>query len=101
MKLKWKLIFLFVTIVSGYLIWDKIEGRKDEKRRQIFNAVQKGMTEGEVIEILGKPDSVFYSPDSSMEYEYFTKEYSGIGKSGMPTIVFDTNRMVKYSDFGD
>mgnify|MGYP003576760890 CR=1 FL=1 len=102
MKTTIKLVVLFLVLVLAYLIFDYSEGKKDEKRRALFSKVQKGMSKTDVIDILGKPYTVLYGIDSSGFYfEYFTKEYEGIGKSGTPTVVFDSSGKVSFTSFGD
>lgn len=93
-------VFLLLLIIA-YVLWDNYEGEKDQQRRFLFNKIHKGMDSRQVITILSRPDIVFYSLDSSFEYEYFTKDYDGKLKSGIPTIVFDSLGKVKYASFGD
>jgi outer membrane protein assembly factor BamE (lipoprotein component of BamABCDE complex) len=67
---------------------------KHEYQEDLFKQVKTGMTKDEVIEILGLPDTTYYSIVDSSEYiyVYFSKDYQL--KSDPPTISFDSGKVV-------
>lgn len=60
------------------------------------------MNKEAVIEILGEPD--YFEVDSisnnAIYFYYFTRNKSGM-RSAMPTVLFDSTGLVKFSTYGD
>jgi hypothetical protein len=85
-----------------YYINDHIGLKKDVERKKLFSNVQKGMNEQDVRRLLGTPDTVYYAADSSsFEYRYFTKEYEGTLRAGIPSISFDRSGLVFFASFDE
>lgn len=101
--MKKKLIIVCViTSIFSYIFYDYLQGEKDKEKRKLFSKVQKEMSKVDVINLLGNPDTIIYGIDSSnFTYEYFTEEYTGTLKSGMPSVVFDSTGKVLFTSFGD
>ncbi|MES2704147.1 MAG: outer membrane protein assembly factor BamE [Bacteroidota bacterium] len=73
----------------------------DPNEQALFEKVKNGMTEQEVIAILGKPDTVMYSFDSlSHNFSYFAKGKNGM-RSTMPVVVFDSTNRVSFATYGN
>ena len=58
-----------------------------------FKKIKAGMSTEEVINILGHPDTAYYFFDSSLMYEFFIKDQSGL-RSDVPFVEFDKSRHV-------
>ena len=58
------------------------------------------MTVSEVEQILGKPEGMQIDSlsNNTMYYYYFTKSKSGL-RSDLPTVIFDSTKIVKYSSY--
>jgi len=73
-----------------------------EKERQLFQQIKVGMKKEEVEKILGYPDrrDIDSSSNNTLYYYYFTKNKSAL-RSTLPTVIFDSSGVVKFSTYGD
>jgi hypothetical protein len=96
MKITLPLAILLITLYSC-----NFSGESKEER-QLFDKIKKGMTKDAVIGILGKPDTITYSivDSSELEFEYFTKNKSGL-RSTIPTVGFDSTNRVTFATYGE
>jgi outer membrane protein assembly factor BamE (lipoprotein component of BamABCDE complex) len=89
---------LFVFLLSIYCACD-FSGN-DKKEELLFKKIYIGMRPNDVVNILGRPDTVLYFFDSTYEYLYFTKNKSPM-RSELPSVKFDTDNRVRFASYGD
>jgi outer membrane protein assembly factor BamE (lipoprotein component of BamABCDE complex) len=101
-KMKWTAFAVIATLLVCHFVKDHYEELEDEKRRALFHEVHKGMNTKDVRHILGTPDRIYWSFDSStFYYTYYTRFYDNPLRSGMPEVVFDSLGKVEFASFGD
>ncbi|MEN9598572.1 MAG: SmpA / OmlA family [Bacteroidota bacterium] len=72
------------------------------KERELFSKIKVGMSQEDVIKILGTPDDTTYSIVDTTEVclTFFTRNKSGLRPS-FPEVCFDSSRKVKLASYGD
>lgn len=94
------LIVVFMLLILFSSCADMLSGNSEEEK-QLFQQIKVGMTQEEVVQILGKPDSIVPSSSDKDIYQYyFTKSKSSM-RSEMPYVLFDSMNKVKFSTYGD
>ena len=87
---------LFLLVICTFSAYDFFSGYQFEHS---FKQVKVGMSAGEVVNILGKPEQINYGDDSLTHVYWYS---SGVmGKSTEPSVTFDTTNKVVRAWYGD
>lgn len=90
----WFAPFILVLLI----IWIVVTVKSGNKFRDAQQQLSEGMTQEEVIKLMGDPDNVKHHPTGHKEYIYEKSEWKGIFRGGTANrrveVVFDENNKV-------
>ena len=94
--------YFFVAISIALLSCSAFSSKEAKKQKDLFSKIEIGMKKDDVISILGQPDNIdIDSTDNKTEYFYYSPKSEFEIHSEIPTVVFDSTGIVKFSTYGD
>lgn len=90
-----------LSIVFFAILFSSCTDENEQAQKLLFDRIKVGMTQDEVINILGKPAYIDIDSGDTKKIRYYYQSSDNNLHSSAPSVYFDSTGKVTFSTYGD